>query len=106
MYLLRVFCCFTGIIQGAGRALETGAKIYVCRVDKTKHSVMDLAATLNMQSRKRKQQKGENGDDQNDEGPMDVDGGEDPNEDRPKHKKKPRKVHSAPLQDVKFQCFS
>lgn len=34
--------------------LEAGAKIYVCRVDKTKSSVMDLASTLNMQQRNKK----------------------------------------------------
>lgn len=49
--------------------LEAGARIYVCRVDKTKHSVMDLASTLNMQQKNKK--RNQEGDNENELGEMD-----------------------------------
>lgn len=51
--------------------LEAGAKIYVCRVEKTKSEVMDLASTLNLQQRKKKER---------DEGAADDNEGQNPDE--------------------------
>lgn len=39
-------------MQTAGKMLEAGAKIYVCRVDKTKNTVLDMVSNMHMQKKK------------------------------------------------------
>jgi hypothetical protein len=75
--------------------LEAGAKIYVCRVDKTKNSVMDLASTLNMQQRTAMRRRNDDTADDN-EGPsgdqeMENDGEDNENQAAKAKNKRPRK---------------